>query len=131
MIRATTHTVKFDCIDVIEPEDSVRHIEISFSQENNPEANIVRHFAKDENGEITVNDCYLDDQTKIISTVLTPAETLLFTDKRKAKVQLRILMWDVNGRPYILGNYIQMITVYPTQSESFFGVNFLGGVANG
>lgn len=120
MIRGTTHTIKFDCIDIIEPEDSVQEIEISIDQENNTDASITRYY--------TDGKCYIDDKTKIISTVLTPQETLNFNTKKKATVQLRIQLIDVNQNPYILGNYIQMVTVYPTQRER---PNLLGGVSNG
>ncbi len=123
MIRGTTHTIKFDCIDIIDTVDAVQEIEVTVYQENNATANIRRLYTDDA--------CYIDDKTKIISTVLTPEDTLKFNTKKKATVQLRVLMADHAGNPYILGNYIQMITVYPTQSESFFEVDFLGGVANG
>jgi hypothetical protein len=118
MIRGTTHTIKFDCIDIIDTVDAVQEIEISIDQENKGSDNITRLYS--------ANQCYIDDETKIISTVLTPDDTLSFHTKKKATVQLRVVMLDHGGQPYTLGNYIQMITVYPTQR------NFvLGGGSNG
>ena len=118
MIRGTTHTIAFDCVDILDDElehaiDNVLEIEITLTQENNEQASITRLY--------TNNECYIDDATKIVSTVLTPPETLKFNDKRKAKVQLRILMLDyTQQRPYVLGTFIQMMSVYPTQTEGTF-----------
>lgn len=126
MIRGTTHTIKFDCVDILDDNldnalSNVLKIEITLTQENNEAASITRLFERDTSGKIIKHDCFIDDETKIVSTVLQPPDTLKFNDKRKAKVQLRILMLDITKqRPYILGNFIQTMSVYPTQSEDTF-----------
>lgn len=110
MIRGTSHTVSFDCLDIIDNVDNVEEAEITFNQEDNDKMPLIKFYSD--------SGCIIDVDTKTIFVELTPQETLMFTDKRKLKVQLRIKMLDLYGNSYILGNYIQTITVYPTLSES-------------
>lgn len=97
MIRGTTAQFKFKMPYSKSECDSIR---IKFWQPNNPSEllPITR----------TANDCSTTDNDKELCVSLTAEETARFSDKYKARVQLRA---QVNGT--VFGSYPQIIPVYP------------------
>lgn len=61
-----------------------------------------------------LSQCRLGDDARQLSVTLNQEETLRFTDKRKAKVQLRATTYT--GIP--IANKEQLITVYPVRDDS-------------
>lgn len=58
--------------------------------------------------------CHQGDKSNELCVTLNQEETLRFTDKRKAKVQLRAT--TTTGVPF--GSHEQLITVYPVYDDS-------------
>ena len=60
-----------------------------------------------------IDDCAGSDDAKILYVSLTPSETLWFSDKYKAKVQLRAKKNDNT----VFASHQQLITVYPINGD--------------
>jgi hypothetical protein len=103
MIRGTTTTYKFK---LPYPKDEFTWITIKFWQDNNPSELLPITKTKEHCGSL--------DNPKEICVSLTAEETARFTDKYKAKLQMRALH-TVSGVVY--GNRAKLITVHPMSDD--------------
>lgn len=107
MIRGTTAQFRFKLPNPYTKED-VQWITMKFWQPGNNKATITKDKS----------DCFAPITSREICVSLTAEETLLFSDKLKAKVQFRGQLYkgdDVEGT--VFGNRMQTITVYPINEE--------------
>ena len=104
MIRGTTAQFKFK---LPYPMDQLQWITIHFWQPGNPNNGLPIYKNKNHCNEPTPQE---------ICVSLTAEETKLFTDKYKAKVQLRAQQDDVFGGA-VFGSTTQLITVYPMPDD--------------
>lgn len=101
MIRGTTVHFKFKLPYAVSECSSIR---IEFWQPNN--RHTLLPILK------TQNDCGVLEDPMELCVSLTPEETMRFSDKYKAKVQIR---GTVNGTTF--GSHPQLITVYPMHDD--------------
>mgnify|MGYP003296023684 CR=1 FL=1 len=109
MIRGTTTQFIFKLPNEVVISD-ITYVMVTFWQKGNKGTSlaplpIIKHFSNNENGELSISSP--DDPHKLI-VVLTSEETARFTDKLKARVQLKVV---ANGVVY--GTYQSAITIYP------------------
>lgn len=103
MIRGTTAQFKFK---LPYPKDEIEWVTIKFWQPNNTNKNLP----------ITkkLGHCETTDDATELCVSLTAEETMRFSEKYKAKVQLRA-QHGVSGT--IFGSRTQLITVYPMRDD--------------
>jgi len=107
MIRGTTAQFKFK---LPYAKTDIMLATIRFWQPNNPNGNlpIIRSLDQEK-----LNDCFVSDDSKELCISLTSEETMRFSDKYKARVQLRAQHTD--GTTF--GSRPQIITVYPMPDD--------------
>lgn len=107
MIRGTNAEFRFKL-----PYDfsDISTVKITFWQDNNngPSKDRPLPIIK------TIGQCSQGDQANVCSVTLNQEETLRFTEKRKAKVQLRAI--TSTGTP--IASPQQLITVYPVYDDT-------------
>lgn len=107
MIRGTTAQFKFK---LPHTKSEIQSATIRFWQSNNP--NKYLPIIKTLDSE-KLNDCFISDDSKELCISLTSEETARFSDKYKAKTQLRGVL--VDGGTF--GSRPQIITVYPMPDD--------------
>ena len=106
MIRGTTAQFKFK---LPYTKEEIQSATIRFWQPNNTN-NLPIILTLDST---KLNDCFISDNSKELCVSLTSEETIRFSDRYKAKTQLR--GQHVNGTTF--GSRPQIITVYPMPDD--------------
>lgn len=114
MIRGTNAEFRFTLPYLFEDLDIVR---ITFWQDGNDGPSISRPLPITK----VLEQCRQGSNPNELSVTLNAEETLRFTDKRKAKVQLRA--GSVLG--VSIASPIQLITVYPVYDDSLLDTDIL------
>ena len=103
MIRGTTAQFKFK---LPYPKEELLWATIKFWQNDN--TNPYLPITK------KLEHCDSPDDSNELYVSLTPDETIRFSEKRKAKVQMRAQHASSGA---IFGNHVQLITVYPMNDD--------------
>lgn len=116
MIRGTTATFKFDLPHKLK---YIREAKVVFWQDNytgNPSGSLP--LRKDYEPANTIAEGDPVGEKKELVVVLTSAETMLFTDQLKLRVQMRAINnpYD-NFEPTAFGSHTELFTVYPLMNE--------------
>lgn len=116
MIRGTTATFKFNLPHKLK---YIREANVVFWQDNytgNPSGSLPLYKHYEPANTITEGDPSGEKNELIV--VLTSAETVLFTDKLKLRVQIKAInnAYD-NVEPTAFGSFEQLFTVYPLMGE--------------